>query len=421
MQYTPSRTAALLAVLGLATTGASAGDVRTDFDTGRFTFDAFGTLGVVHSDETHADFNRSALSPQGAGASESWSPAVDSVLAGQVSAQVTPRISATVQVVAELRYDSTYRPFVEWAYVGWEVTPDLAVRFGRTSTPTFAITDTRRLGYAQHWVRAPGEVYDLIPVTSNDGIDVVWHAHAFGVSHILQAAYGRSESKSTPRGMPAVGSTSDQQLTVRYSVERGALGAYVNYGRDRLSVGGFEALTDGFASFGPQGQAIARRYGTLDKRGTFYGLGATYDAGRWFAMGEWARVENPSMLGTRTGRYLSGGMRFAAFTPYLIVSDADVNSATADPGLDLSLLPPQAVPAAAGLNAALNGILASTADYSTFAQGLRWDFAPNLSLKLQHERIRIADGSWGPLTRIQPGFQPGGTVRVVSVAVSFVL
>jgi hypothetical protein len=411
----------MLTILGLAAAGARAGDVPAGGDADRFTFDAFGTLGVVHSDEAHADFNRSTLLPQGAGGSESWSPAVDSVLAGQVRAQLSPRVSATVQVVAELRYDSTYRPFVEWAYVGWELTPDLALRFGRTSTPTFAITDTRRLGYAQHWVRPPGEVYDLIPVTSNDGIDVVWRAHAFGAAHIVQAAYGRSESQSTPRGMPAVGSTSDQQLTVRYSIERGGLGAYVNYGRDRLSVGGFEALMEGFASFGPQGQALARRYGTLDKRGRFYGLGATYDAGRWFAMGEWGRVENPSILGTRTGRYLSSGMRFGAFTPYLIASNADVDSATADPGLDLALLPPQAIPAAAGLNAALNGILASTADYSTFAQGVRWDFAPNLSLKLQHERIRIADGSWGPLTRIQPGFQPGGSVRLVSATVSFVL
>jgi hypothetical protein len=79
------------------------------------------------------------------------------------------------------------------------------------------------------------------------------------------------------------------------------------------------------------------------------------------------------------------------------------------------------VPAAAALNGTLNSILAATAAHSTFAQGLRWDFSSRLALKLQHERVQIAPGSWGPLTNIRPGFVPGGTVRVVSATVSFVL
>ncbi len=109
-------------------------------------------------------------------------------------AEFTPRLSATVQVVSELRYDETYSPHVEWAYLSFDATPELAVRVGRTSSPTFAFTDTRRLSYAQHWVRPPAEVYDLIPVTNNDGLDVVWKTRAFGAAHTLQGAYGRSQA-----------------------------------------------------------------------------------------------------------------------------------------------------------------------------------------------------------------------------------
>jgi hypothetical protein len=47
-----------------------------------FEFDAFGTLGLVHSSEDQADFTHGILVPRGAGASESWSPKVDTVLAG---------------------------------------------------------------------------------------------------------------------------------------------------------------------------------------------------------------------------------------------------------------------------------------------------------------------------------------------------
>ncbi len=52
---------------------------------------------------------------------------------------------------------------------------------------------------------------------------------------------------------------------------------------------------------------------------------------------------------------------------------------------------------------------------------MRWDFARDLAFKLQYETIDASAGSWGPLTNVQPGFVPGGTVHVISATVSFVL
>lgn len=410
-----------IVLLGAFGLGATSADAATDDAADFLTFNSFGTLGVAHSDEDQADFNRSAFLPSGAGASGAWSAAVDSLLAGQVRAEFTPRVSGTVQVVSELRHDKSFSPHVEWAYLSFDATPELAVRVGRTSSPTFAFTDTRRLSYAQHWVRPPSEVYDLIPVTNNDGIDVVWKTRALGASHTLQGSFGRSEVMATPRGLPPVKSTSDHQFTLRYSIEHESLSAYLNYGRDRLSIEGFDGLMEAFASFGPQGRAIADRYGTTRKKGEFYGIGGTYDPGRWFVMGEWAKLRNPSLVGTRTGAYLSTGVRVGRFTPYVTWSDVTVNSERSTPGLDLGFVPPDLVPVAAGLNAALNEVLASNTDFTTVAGGIRWDFARDLALKLQYEVIDNSAGSWGPLTNVQPGLVPGGRVRVFSATVSFVL
>jgi len=384
------------------------------------TFNAFGTLGVAHSSEEQADFNRSAYLPIGAGATSSWSPAVDSLLAGQVRAQISPSLSGTVQVVSELRHDHTYKPHVEWAYLSFDATPELAIRLGRTSAPTFALTDTRRIGYAQHWVRPPSEVYDLVPVTNNDGIDIVWKTRAFGALHTFQGAYGRSESIATPRGQPPVTALSDHQLTLRYGYEKEAVTAYVNFGRDRLTIDGFEGLMSAIAMFGPQGQALVDRYNPRQRKGTFYGVGGTYDPGPWFVMGEWVRQENASLVGSRTGSYLSTGLRIGAFTPYVTWSDVTMNSERSTPGLDLAAVPPPLAPAAASLNYVLNDILQSNGDFTTIAGGVRWDFARSLALKGQYERIDIAPGSWGPLTNQQPGFVPGGSVRVLSLTLSFV-
>src|SRR5450631_3077804 len=57
-----------------------------------FSFSGFGTLGVVHSSEDHADFTTSHFKPTGAGYTHSWSGDVDSVIGGQVIAHFTPKL-----------------------------------------------------------------------------------------------------------------------------------------------------------------------------------------------------------------------------------------------------------------------------------------------------------------------------------------
>src|ERR1022692_3922821 len=136
-----------------------------------FRFNAFGTLGIVHSSEDQADFTSSVFKPAGAGHSHDWSADVDTIIAGQLTAQLTPRISAMLQVVSQQRYDDTYRPGVEWANIKYTVTPDFTVRAGRSVMPSFLVSDDRKVGYALPWVRPPVEVYWLGPVTANDGID----------------------------------------------------------------------------------------------------------------------------------------------------------------------------------------------------------------------------------------------------------
>src|SRR5579863_1122436 len=63
-----------------------------------FLFSGFGTLGATHSSEDNADFPAGIFHPNGAGHTRSWSPEVDSLIGGQVSARITPDISAVVQV-----------------------------------------------------------------------------------------------------------------------------------------------------------------------------------------------------------------------------------------------------------------------------------------------------------------------------------
>lgn len=394
---------------------ASAGD-----DDAIFEFDAFGTLGLVHSSEGNADFTRNALVPRGAGASGSWSAKVDSVLAGQLAAHITPQLTAVVQVVSELHPDNSFDPHVEWANLNYAFTPDLAFGVGRIASPVFMLTETRRLSYSLPWIRPSVEVYDLFPVTSNDGLNLRWRSRMGGITHLLEVAVGRSNTRYNRNGSSGT-AQGREQFIVRSTLERGALSVNLGFSSSTLTIPEFFPLFDAFRQFGPAGEVIARRFTPDHSASRYFGVGASYDPGRWFAMAEWARLEVDGVISTHSGWYASTGLRYGMFTPYVIWAQTMPRSKRSDPGLDLTTLPAESVPVAAALNAQLNAALANVADQSTFSAGVRWDFAPDVCLKIQYDHMDLASGNTGTLTNFQPGFQPGGAVNLVGVSVSFVL
>jgi hypothetical protein len=387
-----------------------------DFAAPQLSFSGFGTLGVVHSSEDQADFTSSILKPDGAGYSHAWSKDVDSLIGGQVTATITPKLSAVLQVIAEQNYDNTYQPHVEWANIKYQFTPDFSLRVGRTVLPTFLFSGTRKVAYTYPWVRPPLEVYIRVPVTASDGVDASYRAHVGDFTHTVQANYGSSRN-TLPDGGGTV--EADHAWGITYSVEHQATTLHLAYQRTMLTLDSVKPLFDAFRQFGPQGIAIADKYDADNKPLSIIAVGATYDPGKWFATAEWAHTENHSFLGNGTGWYASSGYRLGKFTPYLTYAQATADNLS-DPGLNLSALPPPAAGPAAGLNAALNSLLGQKIVQNTVSIGGRWDFMRNAALKLQYDHTDIGAGSRGVLTNLQPGFQSGGKVNVFSATVDFV-
>ena len=156
-QRLPARAATVIFALVVLAQSAARGDETSGF---KFEFDGFATLGVVHSSEDQADFLGSLLLERGAGYSQSWSPEVDS----RVGAQVTATFNSTgfppwFRSSSEQQADGDYTPHVEWANLKYQLTPDASVRVGRIVLPSFMVSDYRKVGYANVWVRPPVEVY----------------------------------------------------------------------------------------------------------------------------------------------------------------------------------------------------------------------------------------------------------------------
>jgi hypothetical protein len=412
--------ALLAAVLSAST--AHADEPVPDPRPPRLSFSGFGILGVVHSSEKDADFTSTTFKPGGTGHTHDWSAAVDSLVGGQLTVRPTTKLSAIVQVIAEQKYDDSYRPSVGWANVKYQLTPDFSVRVGRTILPVFLLSDVRQVGYAHPWVRPPIEVYSLVPVSSNDGVDASYRVSIRSVTSTFQVTAGRSDSRfpsDTPSGFATA--QSRKGIALADTFEAGYLTVRFNYGRTRLTVPELAPLFEGFRQFGPEGVAIADRYDVDRRLVEFVGAGASYDPGRWFAMGEWGRVRVGSVFGESAGWYGSAGYRVRrTVTPYVTLARVEAKGSRSDPGLSIAGLPPPLAGAAGGLNGALNALLSTKPVQTTVSVGGRWDFRKDAALKLQLDHSQHGTGSAGLLSNLQPGFRPGEGVYLFSASVAVV-
>ena len=378
-------------------------------------FNGFGTIGVVHSDERDADFVADPFASEGAGYSHDWSAEVDSRLGFQATLRMTPQFSSVVQVVSEKRYDGSFAPDIEWANVQYDLTPNLSFRVGRMVQGSFMASEHRKVNYATPWIRPPQEIYRLIPVANFEGADMRYQYQSGSASNELQLNFGSGNAKYQTGSIDA-----SDSWGVSHRTYWGKSTLFASYGELKVSADELTQFFDVYRLFGPPGEALASRYEVDGKRIRLLSLGASYDPGSWFVMGEWARSSSPSLLGDSEGAYMIFGYRIAEWTPYLGFARANVTSHTSEPGLNASLYPPPLAEGTQLLNGILNGLLSNRIQQDSLTVGARWDFRPGMALTAQYDHIDIRSGTSGGLINQQPGFTPGGRINLFSLALDFV-
>jgi hypothetical protein len=397
---------------------AHASGKLADPDGSMFSFSGFGTAGLVRSSEDQADFTENQLQANGAGHTRQWSPTVDSRLGLQLTGHFTSQLSIVLQAISEQNDDGTYRPHAEWANLMYEATPDISIRVGRILLPTFLLSEFRKVGYANPWVRPPLELYSLSSVSNNDGVDASYRVLLGDFTNTVAGTYGR-----TQLGVPGGGRFDAKNgWLITDTLDFGATTVHIGYQKATLSLrlSYIDELFAALRQFGPQGVAIADRYDPDNKTFTIMTVGATYNPGSWFAMGEWGRRKTVSMLGDSSAWYASVGYRLAQFTPYLTYGQVVANSNTSDPGLSESAFPAFLRGNVDALNAGLDAALATIGVQNTISVGTRWDCTRNIDVKLQYDRSHLGANSTGLLVNEQPGLRRGGTLNVFSVALDFV-
>ena len=356
---------ATAAALALAQTASHAATQLTD----SLTFSGFGTLGYVAADTGEGEFRREAQ-PDGAG--KKGSLKVDSSLGLQLSYKATDWLSATVQSLTMQRATADMSTRIEWAYLKATPIEGLSVRAGQLSLPNFMISDSRRVGYANNWLRPANEVYGVDLLNGPlKGLDVSYRLPIGGNGLTISALGGKTS---------IVGSTS----TLEVNDVRGVNVVWEGDGYS-LRVGHIEGKPDIPAGLGFAGVEVYK----------FTGIGANVDSHNVVLQTEYVqrRSTQAGSFIDANGWYVLGGYRMGSFLPYLQLANASPANSSAN-------------------------------KQKTTAIGLRWDAFASAALKFQVEHVDTGGTSAGYSFATPSVGRVGAPVtkpvNVLSVALDFV-
>lgn len=337
-----------------------------------FTYSSFGTAGLAHSDTSNAEWVQST---QTAGSSDNFDYKTDSKLAVQGTVTPAQWISGTGQLLTEQRYGPEFTTKFEWAFIKVTPLPGLSIRGGELELPTFLVSDTRNVGYANTWLRAPDEVYGAAIFDTFNGYDITYR-HAVGPYTLSVNGLAGAMASS----VSLIGPHSTREASLHGHDTRG-YNATLDMGDVSVRVG---RVTTG----------IAAELGTLilaRSTYTFDSVGATYDNSKLLIQSEFIERRTHSPVYNANGMYLLGGYHLGKWMPYGIYGAGQE----------------------VGGN---NGLVPSVSKHSIGA-GVRLDWFQNIDFKAQVDHV-TGSVNGDPFFTTQPGFD--SSANVFSLAVDFV-
>ena len=394
-----------------------------------FSIKGFGTLAGTGTDSDLVGFRRDITKSKNT--REAWDITNDSRLGIQINAKFTDTFNATIQWVARDHAGNFFEQNLDWAFLNWNIQPDLTLRVGRLGADVFMLSDYRNVSYAYPWIRPPHEFYANQPYYHFDGIDITKKFEIDG-GFLSLKAFGGYSSNQLPTSLDILFEQdslnfggniqfekNDWRVKLSYAhLEMLAEIPFGHYKNTDLPVEQFinPASYETLNSFWPGISRVLPNIFIKGKQVNYASIGTTYDDGIWLAQAEASYTEtNTIWYPDQASGYLNIGRRFSTVTLYSLF------------GIAKSLNKPISIPRPPSgidefntaynlLDMAING---NGVDEKSISAGLRWDFYTNMAFKAQWSHFwlgRKGDRTWVT----SPSTLYPDHVNVFSVGVDFI-
>ncbi|PKM21715.1 MAG: hypothetical protein CVV10_07945 [Gammaproteobacteria bacterium HGW-Gammaproteobacteria-14] len=295
------------------------------------------------------------------GVDDSWDTRRLSRAGVQFNARIDDRTEAVVQLLARGDAANDYNVDAQWAYIAYDINPDLTARAGRLVLPFYLHSQYFQAGYAYPWIELPAEVYGRIPKETHEGIDLVWRTGTGPVSHNVNLFWGSMDVE----GINGVYEVRNQTgLNIRSQWQNWT--SFIGYTFSDVSLPLPDQSGAGFYDFSPLSLDEAYAY--------FATAGIQYDNGRLLVMAETTQLginSEENWFPKTPSRYLTVGYRFGQWMPHLTWAQSEARGKNC----------PQTLASAAC-------VLYSDVGYrqKSWTLGTRYELTPGVALKAEASR-----------------------------------
>ncbi|WP_395010354.1 hypothetical protein [Undibacterium sp.] len=349
--------------------------------------DGFGTIGTYKGSSDVAGVRTDQR--QRVVSFNDWRFDGDSQASIQATINPHGKFKAVVQLISKKDINGSHKPTVEWAYVSYPLTSEFDFKIGRTVAPIFIMSDYRNLNYAQTMARPQSEIYQVNPITFQDGATARWEKKVGAGMLQFEGFFGKTK-------VSVAGGDVDlnrvKGLSAKWGQDSWSVRAGYSWYSASVIAPTVEANIKALSSLPSVvctncASVIASQATRTGIDATIATIGATFDNGDWIGQAEWSKRDtNTVVIGSVSGWNVMAGYRYKDFTPYAGLSAYSVDAERTN--LTAGVAAPAALRAQFNY---LNQSFMGTGDPSRDAMtvGVRWDFAPNLALKAQYERMKM--------------------------------
>lgn len=321
---------------------------------------------------------------------------------------------------------------LEWGFLEWLPSPDVAVRAGKLPLDLFLMSEYQGLGYAYLPIRSPSEFYAVSPAVQLTGVDLAWNQPAGNGLWRAKVQLGQTDAHTRNQEVLSPTMQLRQLFNASAQYEEAPWRVRLGYAQGSLSGGalvdqGLAQLQTLMPSLSGDVLNDAVRLGHYLHNNhinfRYYSVAAAYDDGVWTGQAEWSKANSPSpILPVGQRYYLLLGRRVETFTPYLMWAQVRPKGGSIAISSDWSAVP--AIPGFASGNAFRDQVVGflnvARQDSRTLSLGLRWDVGSQTALKFQWDRVHINAYGYAPWAVSPQQRSQGAHFNLFSVGVDHV-
>jgi hypothetical protein len=373
-------------------------------------FSGFGTIGIVTTDSDNFGY-RADFSKTGSVFKNEYDFAESTNLGIQFDIIVTDKIDVVAQAIYRDQEKLNLDTLLNLAFIRYSPNTSWSFRMGRTAFDLFLLTEYRDIGYAYPWAHVPSEIYGVIPHRYLDGVDVTYNQRLNDLTFSAKLFYGKNEFAITAFSAPdapifrfdnVIGLALDlQSINWDIAVNRTQL-KLDSQAIQPLVVGitQLDKFVPNFSFIWPNAVEFVNAADLDNRKGVYTSISGQYRFDKITLVAEFSknRTDSLSVQSVKSG-YLSSIYHIDAHNFFAAIAFSQSEKFELDEtGINLPALAqvPGGLEAYAASKFVLNYY---SLNQKTMSFGWRWDFAENVSLKLQLDHTRVDKGGstfWQP-------------------------